>query len=241
MRASLAVLSTALFLSSSYAPVSAASLQVSPVTLDIPAPGSATTLTLNNTGTTPLKAQMRVFRWSMVNGKEHLEPATDVVASPPIAALQPSANYVVRVVRISKAPVVQEETYRLVVDEIPEPSARVKGTVTMAFRYSIPVFFTPQGASSSDLIWSTAQRDGKLYVSATNTGNRRVRLADLAVADGAGKRVTIAKGLAGYVFARQSKSWVAPLAVQKAASPLTVTAQGDLGPIDARALPEASR
>lgn len=241
MRAKLASLSAALSLFPAIAPVSAASLQVTPVSLDVPAPGAATTLTLTNPGKFPLKAQLRVYRWSLVNGEEHLEPAAEVVASPPLAALKPDTNYTVRVIRLSKQPIAAEETYRLVVDEIPDPSAGAKNSVNMAFRYSIPVFFTPNGAQSEDLQWSLQRRNGKTFVSATNTGSRRVRISDLVIGNGSGKSAVIAKGLAGYVLARSSKSWVAPGAFQTAAAPLLITAQGDRGPINARALPDDTR
>ena len=241
MRSKLALLSIALSVAPAIATVSAASLQVSPVSLEIPAPGAATTITLNNPGATPLKAQMRVYRWSLVDGKEHLEPATEVVASPPMASLQPKTDYVVRVVRTAKKPVTSEETYRLVIDEIPEHSNKPGTLIAMAFRYSVPVFFTSQLDAAPNLSWATHVVNGKRVVTATNNGGRRVRLADLSITDGAGKPVFAAKGLAGYVLARSSMSWVAPGPLQNAAQPLLVTAQGDIGPINAQAPPEQSR
>ena len=217
MRSKLALLSIALSVAPAIATVSAASLQVSPVSLEIPAPGAATTITLNNPGATPLKAQMRVYRWSLVDGKEHLEPATEVVASPPMASLQPKTDYVVRVVRTAKKPVTSEETYRLVIDEIPEHSNKPGTLIAMAFRSSVPVFFTSLLDAAPNLSWATHVVNGKRFVTATNNGGRRVRLADL------------------------SMSWVAPGPLQNAAQPLLVTAQGDIGPINAQAPPEQSR
>jgi fimbrial chaperone protein len=241
MRLKLAILTVALSVTPAIETVSAASLQVSPVSLEVPAPGAATTITLNNPGATPLKAQMRVYRWSLVDGKEHLEPATEVVASPPMASLQPKTDYVVRVVRTAKTAITGEETYRLVIDEIPERSNTPGVAVAMAFRYSVPVFFTSTIAGAPNLTWATHVVNGKRFVTATNNGGRRVRLADLSITDGAGKPVFAAKGLAGYVLARSRMSWVAPGALQNAAQPLLITAQGDVGPINAQALPEQSR
>jgi fimbrial chaperone protein len=60
-------LATAFLLSLSTSP-RAASLQVSPVSVEVPAPGAAATITLRNEGSNPLNAQIRVFRWSQVNG-----------------------------------------------------------------------------------------------------------------------------------------------------------------------------
>ena len=220
---------------------SAASLQVSPTFIEVPAPRAASTIRIKNPGQTAIKAQIRVFRWTLVNGEEKLEPATDVVASPPIATLQPKADYVVRIVRTSKQPVAVEETYRLLVDEIPELTKNTGFTIAMAFRYSIPVFFTPQAGGVPDMKWSVQKKDGKTYVSATNSGNRRIRVADLTVTGADGKSVVIGKGLAGYVLARSSKSWVAPSAMGAGGSSLVVSAKGDLGPINARTTPDTSR
>jgi fimbrial chaperone protein len=215
--------------------VSAASFQVTPTTVEIPVGGAAKTVSVKNTGKETIKAQVRVFRWSMVNGEEKLEPTTDVVASPPIATIKPDLDYTVRVVRMSKAPVATEETYRLLIDEIPDRKPAGNGVVNLAFRYSIPVFFLPPTAHKPDLIWSYSRRDGKLFVTATNTGGRRIRIADISAGNGSGKPITVAKGLAGYVLARSSKSWVAPQGLETGAAPLVIKAQGDLGPIDAKA------
>jgi fimbrial chaperone protein len=222
--------------------VSAASLQVAPTTVEVAAGSTASTINIKNTGAEPLKAQVRVFHWTMVNGIEKLEPATDVVASPPLANVKPNTDYTVRLVRLSKQPVAVEETYRIFIDEIPEaPKVVRSGFVNMAFRYSIPVFFLPPKADAPALTWSQEKRNGKVYVSATNTGGRRVRLADLNAADKNGKQFSVAKGLAGYVLARSSMSWVAPVTVQKTVQPLLITAQSDSGPIDAQALPPQAR
>jgi fimbrial chaperone protein len=242
MRPIAAILSGSILLLA-HSAASAASLQVSPVSLEMTAPAAAATLTLNNPGEAPLKAQIRVMRWSLVNGEEHLEPATDVVASPPMATLQPKSNYTVRVVRLTKQPAVTEESYRLLVDEIPDRASLAPATVTMAFRYSIPVFFYPQTAIQPALTWSVERREGKVFVSATNTGTRHVRISDLQISDAKRTKSATFKGLAGYVLARSSKSWVAPGDLQKVAGsgPLLVTAQGDTGPINANALPAAPR
>lgn len=236
MRLTFAAFSTVMSLIAASAAGSAASLQVTPVSLDVPAPTAATTITLNNPGNIPLKAQVRVFKWLIVNGEEHLDPTADVVASPPVASLQPKTDYVVRVVRTSKAPVAAEETYRLVIDEIPDRTNQPKNTIAMAFRYSVPVFFTPNGGGNASLAWATHTVNGKTYLSATNSGSRRVRIADLKVSDDKGRSVVIAKGLAGYVLARSSMSWVAPDTVASAGTPMLVEASGDQGPINARTI-----
>ncbi|PWW04403.1 pili/flagellar assembly PapD-like chaperone [Hoeflea marina] len=120
----------------------AASLRVSPITLDLKMGASASTVRLWNEDRTATNVQVRVFRWTKVNGKDRLEPTTDVVASPPITKLAPGSENVIRVVRVSKKPVSGTEAYRLLIDELPDASKRVPGQVKVLVRHSIPVRFT---------------------------------------------------------------------------------------------------
>jgi fimbrial chaperone protein len=122
--------------------VNAAALRVSPITLDLAAGTSASTVRLWNDARKPTNVQVRVFRWTKVNGKDHLEPTQDVVASPPITKLAPGTENLIRVVRVSKKPVQGVEAYRLLIDELPDAANKVPGQVNVMIRHSIPVRFS---------------------------------------------------------------------------------------------------
>jgi fimbrial chaperone protein len=233
VRASI-ILATAFILSLSPSP-RAASLQVAPVSVEVLAPSAAATITLRNDGPNPLNAQIRVFRWSQVNGEEKLEPTDDVVASPPITSLAPNTDYTVRLVRVIKRPVSAGESYRLFVDELPEPKARQNRTVTLVMRYSIPVFFYPRDSAAAKLGWSVEQRDRRVYVSATNAGDRHVRISALTLHDGNGTTASFGNGLAGYVLGRSTMRWEAPGNTYRlgTGSSVVISAQSDSGPINA--------
>jgi len=227
-------LATAFLLSLSTSP-HAASLQVSPVSVEVPAPGAAATITLRNDGPNPLNAQIRVFRWSQANGEEKLEPTNDVVASPPITSLAPKADYTVRLVRVLKQPVSVGESYRLFVDELPDPKTRQNRVVTLVMRYSIPVFFYPSNAADAKLAWSVEQLGGRVYVSATNGGDRHVRISALTLRDGNGTTTSFGNGLTGYALGRSTMRWEAPGKARRlsAGNSVVISAQGDSGPINA--------
>jgi fimbrial chaperone protein len=217
----------------------AASLQVAPVKVEVASPGAATTVKLRNEGTTPLNAQIRVFRWSQVNGEDKLEPTTDVVASPPLTKLSPKTDYTVRLVRVNKTPVTKEETYRLFIDELPDAADRHNRAVNLLLRYSIPVFFYPAAGNPPALTWSVEQNGGKLAVVAKNSGDRHLRISNLKLRDEKGGTVSFGNGLSGYVLGSSSRRWVAQPGSShlNAGSPIVVSAQGDLGPINASAHP----
>jgi fimbrial chaperone protein len=230
LRASL----TALFASPCAMP-QAASLQVAPVLVEVPAPGATATLKLRNEGIKPLDAQVRIFQWTQVDGADVLTPTNDVAASPPLASLRPKTDYTVRIVRTKKEPPPKEEAYRLLIDELPEPATGQPASVNIALRYSIPVFFTVPGAPPK-LSWALQQRANKPVVVASNAGDRRIRLAKLKITDGKGGVANFGEGLAGYVLGHSSMSFpVPPNAKGFGAGGLaSISALSDLGPIEGK-------
>lgn len=193
-----------------FSAASAQGLRVSPVLLEVPAPGAATTLTLHNDGREPVTIQSRVFRWLQQNGAEQLQRTSDVVVSPPAVRLEPGASQKIRVVRIAKSAVRGEEAYRVVVNEVPDQTRRRSGAVAFATEHRIPVFFAGQGARHPDVSWSLRNSGNATLLVAQNRGDSRLRLADLELSGANGASVS-RPGLVGYVLGGSSMQWaVAP-------------------------------
>lgn len=210
----------------------AASLQVTPLLIEIPAGTAASSLTLRNDGTQPVAAQVRVFRWTQRDGADVLEPAEAVVASPPMASLRPKADYLVRVLRPGRQPVGGEEAYRLIVDELPGAPTGGAGSIAMVLRHSVPVFFTTPGAQPR-LRWSAQVRQGRLLVRLDNDGGRRVRVSRLTVSDGSAS-LTFGDGLVGYALAGSGVVWSRSLRAGTFKSgEVRISAVGDIGPLNA--------
>lgn len=236
MRSWISGLLAATVIAAAPAVASASSLQIMPINIDVPAPGAASTVTLNNPGGDTVNAQIRIFKWVQRNGEDELMPTGDVAVSPPAVKLDPGKKSVIRVVRLGKAPAATEETYRLIVDELPKPVKAGQAGVGFSVRYSIPVFFSKSG-EDVDLSWQASVVKGQLILRAENAGGRRVRLASLAVVNGAGKTIRVGEGLAGYVLGQSSKQWTVKGASKAIAAggTIKITAQGDNGPIEATA------
>ncbi len=221
----------------------AAQLRVEPVLLELNAPAAAGSLSLRHDDDSEIVVQTRVMRWSQADGKETLEPTSDVVASPPTAKLSPGADYVVRVVRVSKRPVTGEESYRVIVDQLPNIRRQKARAVNLLIRHSIPVFFRNPQLTASNVGWSVAFEGDKLVVVARNSGDERLRIASLRVRDGAGATVSFGNGLVGYALGRSSMSFVAPNHPRGfgAGGSVSITAETDKGPINAMAQPVGRR
>ncbi|WP_177176667.1 fimbrial biogenesis chaperone [Faunimonas pinastri] len=199
-------MSAALASLASFGVAHAAGMSISPVLLDLQAPATTASVTLRTSGQDPIAVQVRVFRWTQQNGEDRVDPTRDVVASPPLVRLQPGADYQVRIVRLAKQPATSEESYRLLVDELPDPGRRRAGTVSLLVRYSVPVFFGPD-TGAADVKWTATRAGGGIAVTAINTGTKRARIVDLSVEDGGGHVVAERRGLAGYVLAGATRHW----------------------------------
>jgi fimbrial chaperone protein len=214
--------------------VGAASLRVSPTSIDMVEPNRAAVLRLRNEATYPVHAQIRLFRWSQHDGVERLEPTTDVVASPPTTKLDPGIEYVVRVIHASKKPIRPEESFRILVDEIPVRSSRRPGTVNLVIRHSIPIFVRKADARPPKVDWSAGVSRGSLVLTARNSGEGRLKIHDLQLSQ-AGRRIAGRTGLLGYVLGGSVMTFELDVAGKIAPSPIRVQSRSDSGPIDASA------
>lgn len=224
------------------ATANANALRVAPILLDVAAPGATTALNLRNEGDRNLHVQIRVFRWTGTQSEPVLEPTRDVVVSPPAATLTPGTEYVVRVVRVIKQPVAAEESYRVLVDEIPDAANDRANTVRFALRYSIPVFFSNASAPAADVAWSMTMKGNTAVLTAANSGGRRARLANLKVVDAGGATVIQRPGLFGYALGKSVTAWTLPAAGRTAPrGPFRVVAESETGAINATVAMQSSR
>ncbi len=205
--------------------------------LELNAPAAAGSLTLRNDENADVVVQTRVMRWSQADGKESLEPTTDVVASPPTVKLTPGADYVVRVVRVSKRPIRGEESYRVIVDQLPNVRSQQTRAINLLIRHSIPVFFRNPQLSVSSVAWSLGYEGDKLIVVASNSGDERLRVASLRLRDASGATINFGSGLVGYALGKSSMRWTAPSHPRGfgANGSVSISAETDKGPINAMA------
>ncbi|MDX6807410.1 molecular chaperone [Terrihabitans rhizophilus] len=211
----------------------AAALHVSPVLIEKTAPAAAAALTVRNAGAEPMTVQTRVFRWVQVGGEDKLEPTADIAVSPPMMKLQPGVDNVVRIVRTSKQPIVSEQSYRVVVDELPVAGRARSGTVNFLVRHSIPVFFRPPTETPPAADWLATRSGRQITLTLNNRGQRRLRVADLLVKDASGAKVAQNSGLVGYALAGSTVRWTLP--ASGGAGPYNIEATSESGAIRAKA------
>ncbi len=187
----------------------ASGLQVSPVSIDVPATQSAEGLWLSNTGDNVVNAQVRVYRWTQDEQGDQLTPTRDLLASPPMLELPVGERQLIRAVRLGPPPAGGvEQTYRMVIDELPLQTPTRKG-LQYVLRYSVPVFVQPAGAppSAPALQWALQRNGANVLLEVSNSGGTHAQLADLVYTDARGQRTEVAPGLLGYVLPGARMRW----------------------------------
>ncbi|WP_321817510.1 MULTISPECIES: molecular chaperone [unclassified Paraburkholderia] len=211
----------------------AATLQISPVMVDLAADANASGLTLRNSGSKPIYGQVRVYRWSQAGGEDALTPTQDVVASPPLIEIGAGAEQLVRLVRTVPGASSVEQSYRILIDELPEPDATPSSGVAIRLRYSVPVFIDPGSgpARQPNLAWRLRHGEAGWLLEVANTGGRRAQIAGVEIVDGAGHAFPINRGLLGYALAGSMREF-----------PLALPTSADLnGPLKVRAAVNAEQ
>lgn len=185
----------------------AASLQITPIRVDLPADAGAASLTLRNHGTTPIHAQVRVFRWTQKNNDDVLTPATEVVASPPIMRIEPQSDQMVRVVRPGAQKVESEMAYRLLIDELPAENQAARSGVRLQLRYSVPVFVAANDNVGVPKVAFSLWREGDAWMlGAHNPGAHYAQITQVTLLAGAAS-MPLSAGLLGYALGNSSRVW----------------------------------
>lgn len=209
------------FLAAAVGTAWASGLQVSPINMALANSQRAGVFTLSNTGTTPINAQARIYKWTQSPTDEFvLEPSNEVLVSPPIMQLAPGASQEIRVIRTrSPAPNAPEEHYRLIVDELPSPTTAPKKGISLLIRHNIPVFLNAQDWPNAQLDWKANAKGSKTRVSIHNTGAVRAQIGRIWL-EKDGKEIQILSGgLTGYALPGSTivREFALPLAQMQAA------------------------
>ena len=97
--------------------VQAASLEISPVIVNL-APGqNATTIEVKNRGGAPAAVQARPYSWSQAGDEDNLTATQDIILSPPIFTVPAGASQTIRLLLRGGSEAGGERSYRLLLDE----------------------------------------------------------------------------------------------------------------------------
>ncbi|MCG8284630.1 fimbria/pilus periplasmic chaperone [Acinetobacter seifertii] len=190
--------------------ISAATIRLSPVTVEILSHQKASSISLYNQSNDSADLQIRIFEWTQNDGQDQLIPTDDIAISPPFLKLKPNDSYNLRVVRIKPEPISGEKTYRIILDELPKPidSRKASQGVNVLLRSSLPVFVVNKDAITQ-LNWKIDAKQNDTSLNISNIGNRHALLNDLNLVDNTENKSYPIKvnTINGYILAGQARSY----------------------------------
>lgn len=160
---------------------------VSPIRLDLDRGTRTGALTVTNDDSErALLLQVKVYAWSQdEEGKDRYEESADLTFFPRIMTLQPREQRLVRAG--SQLPAAdREKTYRLFIEEIPEPrKAQEQGAqVAIAIRFGVPVFVKPLKEEFRGEIEKPKLSKGAVTLRVKNSGNTHFLIRSVSLKSG---------------------------------------------------------
>lgn len=158
--------------------LSAQGLRVAPLRIEMGAQRIDAALELSNLSNQPMNVQVSAVSWQQQNNRDVYTPTRDLYFSPPIATVPAAGKQVVRLRLKAKVDPSQEKTYRIYLQELPDPTVVSGSTSDFRLRLGIPVFVAP--AKGADVVFEVdveRQGDGSnALVSLSNQGDKHLRV-----------------------------------------------------------------
>jgi fimbrial chaperone protein len=187
--------------------------RVTPIRLTLDARSKTGVITVTNEADEKLQCQMKAFEWTQdAVGKDVYEETQDLIFFPKIMAVDPKSERVIRA-GIKIPAIAKEKTYRLFIEEIPEPKKAQGTAVAVAIRFGVPIFSQPVKEEAKGVIDKFDLSKGTATLSLKNTGNVHLVISSVKLLgrDQMGAQ-TFAKDLSGwYLLSGVSRIYSAPL------------------------------
>lgn len=145
--------------------------RVSPIRLDLDAKAKSGVITVINEAEEKLQCQMKAFEWTQDGeGKDVYTETQDIIFFPRLMTIDPKSERIIRAgIRIPAA--AREKTYRLFVEEIPEPKKTEGAAVAVTIRFGVPIFVKPAKEEARGNVEKVDLSKGTLTIAVRNTGN----------------------------------------------------------------------
>ncbi len=181
--------------------------RVTPIRLDLGREARSGVITVINEMDGRLQVQMKAFEWTQdEEGKDKYAETNDILFFPRMLLFEKNEERIIRA-GIRMPPATREKTYRLFIEEIPEPRKTEGANVAIAIRFGVPIFVKPLKEEVKGEIEKVGMSGGTLAARVKNTGNRHFIILSVVVKGKNGRNEEIfSKELSGwYLLAGASR------------------------------------
>lgn len=201
---------------------------IAPLRVDLAQSAQFANLTLTNAMDHRASIQVRIFAWRQEQGRDVFTPTTDFIASPGIFRLDAGAVQQFHVIRQRDFTGVQEQRYRVVIDQLPEAASTASQAAQTRLQLTLPLFVGSDRASPAQI--SARIEGGQLQLA--NAGGRTARIGTLALVAADGRRWPVALDRGRYVLGSSMISYDPRGFDCVAAGPVRVTGMIDRASFD---------
>lgn len=205
----------------------AASLSIAPLRIEVDSGADGATVYLTNASARELPVQSRLFAWTQDAGNDVYAPSSELTVSPSISMIPPGETQIVRLLRKVGAGK-GEKRFRLVVDQLPDPSRVQGGQAATRIRFTVPVFVDRDTAGDAALAWRIT--DDRLELA--NSGGATAKIVGLSVKTTGGNDVELGQNTLRYVHGNSTIAW--PIGKGCSLGSVKITAQVDGQTVDAQ-------
>lgn len=206
----------------SYASESAG-IMVSPVIVEFGPSVSVAAVVVTNHESHAITFQVSTMTWRQTAGADVLAPTDALIAAPVIFTVAAGGSQIIRFGLRAASDEKNEIDYRVFLTEIPP---QPHNSLTVALRFSLPVFVAPTTASER-LRWSGRQlANGAYRITLTNDGNVHVHLCFVRIADPNDVAHPLYHGVwSAYALPGQTRAWDVQLKPAPRSGVLALSAQ----------------
>lgn len=196
--------------------------RVAPVRITLEGAAKSSVITVTNEGEETIHLQGKAMEWIQdADGKDVFQETKDLIFFPRILMLAKGENKLVRA-GIKTPAASTEKTYRLFIEEIPQPKQNTTGAtqLTVAIRFGVPVFVRPMKQELRGELTSLQLDKGVFSAVVKNTGNVHFRITEISVTGRNDKgEETFAEKLNGwYLLAGAARVYSTPVPADKCAA-----------------------
>lgn len=173
--------------------------RVAPIKLELGSNARSGVVNIVNEGTGKFQVQMKAFLWEQdSDGKDRLTETGDLIFFPRMMVFEKPEERILRA-GIKLPATTKEKTYRLFIEEIPEPKKAEGTNIAVAIRFGVPVFVKPLQEDPKGELAKIELVGGDCRVTVKNSGNVHFIIQDITInGKGIQDKVTFTQKIDGW-------------------------------------------
>lgn len=176
----------------------AANISVYPLRGELSLTKSTEVFTVRNQSNEAVVVQASVVKWSQKDGQEVLEPTREVLVAPAVIEVPGNETQIVRIAVRRPPDASKEDTFRLLIQEVPKRRDRKDVQLTFALNISLPIFYSAASGptqGSLDVVGVKSREAGakkQLSLEVSNLGAGHVQVTAIRASDEQGQVASFA-------------------------------------------------